>query len=62
MYLLGEHYSPIQEGGDQVVDKQVNFGGVVFLKVVIHLQPLYHPAGQHSICLPALVILTGQTH
>lgn len=43
------------------MDKQVNLGGVVFLKVVIHLQSLHHPAGQHAVGLPSLVILTGWT-
>lgn len=60
-YLLGEDNPPVQEGRDQVVNQQVDLGSVVLLKVIIHLQPLDHSTGQHTVSLPALIILAGGT-
>lgn len=60
-YLFSEDYSPIKEGGDQVVNQEVNFSSIVFLKVFIHFQPLHHTTGQHTVSLPTLIILTGET-
>ncbi|KAF3832642.1 hypothetical protein F7725_026307 [Dissostichus mawsoni] len=34
---------------NQVVDQQMNLGSIVLLEVVIHLQPLHHTTGQHTI-------------
>lgn len=61
-YLLGEDDSSIQEGRDQVVNQQVNFSSIIFLKVFIHLQPLHHATGQHAVGLPPLIILEAETH
>lgn len=57
VYLLSEYYSSIQKRRNQVVDQQMNLGSIVLLEVVIHLQPLHHTTGQHTVSLPPLIIL-----
>lgn len=56
-HLFSEDYSSIQERWDQVVNQQVNLCSIVLLKVFIHLQPLHHTTGQHTVGLPPLIIL-----
>lgn len=57
VYLLGEDYSSIKKGRNQIVNQQVNLSSIVLLKVFIHLQPLHHTTGQHPVGLPPLIIL-----
>lgn len=38
---------------------EVHLGRAVLLEVLVHLQPVHHPAGEHAVGLPALVVLRG---
>lgn len=44
------------------MDKQMDSGCIVFLKVLIHLQTLNHSTGEHAVGLPAFVVLKRNTH
>lgn len=56
-HLLGEDDTPIQKGRNQVMHHQMHLGCAVLLKVLVHLEPMDHAAGEHAVGLPALVIL-----
>lgn len=60
LWLFGEDDPAVQERGDNVVDQEVNFGRVVLLKVLIHIQLTYHSTRQQAILLPLLIVLLKQ--
>ena len=59
-WLFGEDNPTIEEGRDNLVDKQVHFVSCFFFKVLIHVDTLYHPTRQQTVSLPLFIILHTQ--